>query len=68
MLNEEERKEKLARLEALLAEARALPPMTARQREEQAFDFAHGNLAASTDHKPQRDAFAKLAADRGSNG
>lgn len=36
-----------------------------RAAEAQALDFAYGNLAASTNHKPSRSAFAKLAAKRG---
>lgn len=32
--------------------------------EEQRLDFAYGNLAASTNHKPCRDAFRKLAAEQ----
>jgi len=38
---------------------------TPADREEQALDFAYGNLAASTNHKPARSAFAELAAKRG---
>jgi hypothetical protein len=34
-------------------------------REAQAMDFAYGNLAASTNHMPTREAFAALAAKRG---
>ena len=54
-----------ARLLDLLVAARALPEMTPRQREEQALDFAYGNLAASTDHKPTRDGFRVVALKRG---
>jgi hypothetical protein len=52
-------------LEELMALARRLPPMSPRAREEQALDFAYGNLAASTHHKPTREAFADLARARG---
>jgi hypothetical protein len=52
-------------LEALLEKVRALPPMTPRQREEQALDWTYGNLACSTNHKPARLAFAKVALSRG---
>ncbi len=38
---------------------------TPEQLEEQRFDFAYGNLAASTNHKPSRAAFESLAAERG---
>jgi hypothetical protein len=43
---------------------RALPPMTAEEREAQTLDFVYGNLATSTNHRPVRDAFAKIAAER----
>ena len=52
-------------LEDLLEKVRALPPMTVRQREEQSFGFAYGNLACTTNHKPTRSAFRALAAQRG---
>jgi hypothetical protein len=52
-------------LEDLLKKVKALPPMTKRQREEQSFDFAYGNLACTTNHKPVRQAFALLAKSRG---
>jgi hypothetical protein len=42
-----------------------LPPPTPRQLEEQRFDFAYGNLATSTNHKPSRAAFWWLAQERG---
>lgn len=45
--------------------ARALPPMTEKERLMQALDFAYGNLACSTNHKPSRRAFALLARDHG---
>jgi hypothetical protein len=52
-------------LEELYEKVRKLPPMTERQREEQGFSFSYGNLACTTNHKPTRAAFAKLARDRG---
>lgn len=48
----------------LLELVRALPEPTPREREQQALSFAYGNLAASTNHKPSRAAFAKLASER----
>jgi hypothetical protein len=35
-----------------------------KDREEQAMSFAYNNLACSTNHKPQREAFEKLASER----
>ena len=49
----------------LIEQAKKLPPMTGEKLEEQAMDFAYGNLAASTNHRPTRRAFAALARDRG---
>jgi hypothetical protein len=37
-------------LEALLAKARSLPPMTAAQLREQRISFAYGNLAIENPH------------------
>jgi hypothetical protein len=51
--------------EELLALIRNTPLPTPEQLEEQRFDFAYGNLAASTNHKPSRAAFESLAKDRG---
>lgn len=45
--------------------ARLAPEPTAEQREFQRFDFAYGNLACSTNHKPSREAFRNLALERG---
>jgi hypothetical protein len=52
-------------LEVLLAKVRMLPPMTPRQREEQALDWTYGNLACSTNHRPVRAAFETIAMQRG---
>ena len=52
-------------LAELIERARKLPPMTARQREEQNFSFSYGNLACTTNHKPRREAFATLARTHG---
>jgi len=49
----------------LMNDAEKLPPMTEDERNAQRLDFAYGNLAASTHHKPERAAFAKLAFDLG---
>lgn len=38
--------------------------MTRDQEEAQALDFAYGNLACSTNHRPMRAAFADVARDR----
>ena len=51
--------------EELLALIRGAPSPTPEQLEEQRFDFAYGNLAASTNHKPSRAAFESMAKDRG---
>ena len=51
--------------EELLALIRGTPSPRLEQLEEQRFDFAYGNLAASTNHKPSRAAFESLAKDRG---
>lgn len=42
-----------------------LPPMTEQQKRECRFDWVYGNLACSTNHKPTRSAFLKLALDDG---
>jgi hypothetical protein len=49
----------------LLARAKALPPMTVREAAHQAADWAYGNLACSSNHKPNREAFRKLLSERG---
>lgn len=49
----------------LLEQMRARPQMTPDERDVQALSFAYGNLACSTNHKPTRLAFAKLAKDMG---
>ena len=51
--------------EELLALIRGAPSPTPEQLEEHRFDFAYGNLAASTNHKPSRAAFLWLAQERG---
>ena len=51
-------------LATLLNRAKALPPPTPREQEENAFDFAYGNLALSTNHRPQRAAFLTMARSR----
>jgi hypothetical protein len=45
----------------LLEKVRKLPPMTPDEKFAQRLDFAYGNLACSTNHKPTREAFAELA-------
>ncbi len=52
-------------LKKLLEQAANLPEPTRREREEQAFSFAYGNLAMSTNHKPVRKYFKDLALSRG---
>jgi hypothetical protein len=52
------------RLAVLLELVRKLPPPTEFERQEQALAFAYGNLAASTNHKPTREGFRKLARER----
>ena len=39
--------------------------MTKNEAARQAMDFAHGNLAASSHHRPDREAFRHLWAERG---
>lgn len=61
--------DKVAELDRLIAEAKArfealTPAQQQRHREEQAMSFAYGNLAMSSRHKPQREAFRKLATER----
>jgi hypothetical protein len=50
-----------ARLEASIESVRRLPPMTQHQRQEQTLDFAYGNLALSTNHRPIKSAFEHIA-------
>ncbi len=52
-------------LDLLMKAARALPPTTEQQKREQRFDFAYGNLACTTNHKPSLRAFAQLAMKQG---
>jgi hypothetical protein len=52
-------------IDQLMYLVRELPPMTERELRDQGLDFVYGNLAASTNHKPKRDVFAKLADDMG---
>jgi hypothetical protein len=54
--------EKYAELRKLIEGAR---PMTPEEQEAQRFDWAYGNLACSTNHKPSRAAFLWLAQERG---
>ena len=44
---------------------RVAPSPTPEELEAQRFDFAYGNLAASTNHRPSRAAFFQLALERG---
>ena len=53
------------KLNDLIAKAKKLPPMTKRQRDERDMDFAYGNFACSSNHKPQRLAFRQVAQSRG---
>jgi len=55
----------LDELSLLLEAARRLPPMTAEERALQALNFAYGNLACTTNHKPARGAFRRMTADLG---
>lgn len=50
----------MSTLDELLAQAKNLK-MTDEQKIEQRLDFAYGNLAASTNHKPMRNTFRQLA-------
>jgi hypothetical protein len=52
---------KMPTLEELIEEAKRLPPMTPRQRQEQSLNFTYGNLASSTNHKPSLVAFQRAA-------
>ena len=49
----------------LRAQVAALPPMTEAERRAQAIDFAYGNLACTTRHKPDRETFRALALSKG---
>jgi hypothetical protein len=51
-------------LDELLEQARTIK-MTQAQEREQRLDFAYGNLAASSNHKPRRSAFRNLALTMG---
>lgn len=51
-------------IERIIAEARALPPMT-EEKKLQRLDFAYGNLACSTNHKPRYGAFKEVARTMG---
>lgn len=51
-------------LEELMEQAKKVE-MTGEQKLEQRLDFAYGNLAASTNHKPQREVFHALATKLG---
>lgn len=52
---------RLKLLDELIEEVGNLPGMTEEERAHQRLDFAYGNLAASTNHKPTRRAFLDLA-------
>ena len=52
-------------IEFLVEESRKLPLMTEDQIQDQGMDFAYGNLACSTNHKPTREGFASLAKELG---
>jgi hypothetical protein len=52
-------------LDELIEEVGNLPGMTEEERAHQRLDFAYGNLAASTNHKPTRRAFLDLANEMG---
>lgn len=56
------REERIEKINQLLKEC---APMTNKQRDLQNIDFAYGNLACSTNHKPRRAAFEKVAFDSG---
>jgi hypothetical protein len=47
-------------LAEVLERIRALPPMTAEERIEQAIDFAYGNLTCSTNHRQTKEAVAAV--------
>jgi hypothetical protein len=51
-------------LDELLAKVRGYKISPAESRE-QTLDFAYGNLAASSNHKPSRIAFKVVALERG---
>lgn len=54
----------MSTLDELLTQARTIK-MTQAQEREQRLDFAYGNLAASSNHKPQREVFCLLAVEMG---
>jgi len=51
--------------EELLEKVRGLPPMTSLEKREQRLGWAYGQLACSTNHKPTRASFEKLALEQG---
>jgi len=53
------------RLARLMEQAKLLPPPTEEERQLQRLDFAYGNLACSTNHKPDIEAFWAVAQQRG---
>lgn len=52
-------------LDELLEKVRKLPPMTEEEKDLQAIDWIWGQLACSTNHKPRREVFKKMALARG---
>jgi hypothetical protein len=52
-------------LRELMEKVKNLPAPSPEEHEMQSFDWAYGNLAASTNHKPSKAAFWKLASERG---
>lgn len=51
-------------LNAMVDNARQIK-MTPDQQLEQSLDFAYGNLACTTNHRPSKEAFKTLAMERG---
>lgn len=56
------------RVANLMEQVKQLPPMGSVEHTAQGLSFAYGNLAASTNHKPQRAAFRQIALERGWSG
>jgi len=54
----------MSTIDELMKQARKIK-MTQAQEREQRLDFAYGNLAASSNHKPNRSAFCRLAIELG---
>ena len=53
------------RINRLMQQAKSLPPPDDIDRAWQAISFSYSNLALTSNHRPRRDVFRKLAVERG---